>query len=41
VEYQNSKTIISVDKTALKTALKAGAVVKGASLLEYRSWRLG
>jgi hypothetical protein len=40
-EYQSSKTTISVDKTALKTALKAGTVVKGASLLEYRSWRLG
>ncbi len=41
VEYQNTTTTISVDKTALKTALKAGTVVKGASLLEYRSWRLG
>jgi hypothetical protein len=40
-EYQSSKTTISVDKTALKTALKAGTVVRGASLLEYRSWRLG
>ena len=39
--YQSSKTTISVDKTALKTALKAGTVVKGATLLEYRSWRLG
>ena len=41
VEYRNTETTISVDKTALKTALKAGTVVKGASLLEYRSWRLG
>jgi hypothetical protein len=41
VEYQSSRTTISVDTTALKTALKAGTVVKGASLLEYRSWRLG
>jgi len=40
-EYQSSNTTISVDKTALKTALKAGTVVKGASLLEYRSWRRG
>ena len=40
VEYQTSKTTITVDKTALKNALKAGTVVKGASLLEYRSWRL-
>jgi hypothetical protein len=39
--YQSSKTTISVDKTALKTALKAGTEVKGATLLEYRSWRLG
>ena len=39
--YQSSKTTISVDKTALKTALKAGTVVKGATLREYRSWRLG
>jgi len=39
--YQSSKTTISVDKTALKTALKAGTVVEGATLLEYRSWRLG
>jgi hypothetical protein len=39
--YQSSNTTISVDKTALKTALKAGTVVKGATLLEYRSWRLG
>ena len=41
VEYQNSNTTITVDKTALKNALKAGTVVKGATLLEYRSWRLG
>ena len=41
VEYRNTETTISVDKTALKTALKAGTVVKGVSLLEYRSWRLG
>lgn len=39
--YQSSNTTISVDKTALKTALKAGTVVEGATLLEYRSWRLG
>jgi len=39
--YQSSKTTISVDKTALKTALKAGTPVEGATLLEYRSWRLG
>ena len=29
------------DLRALKAALKAGPVVKGASLLEHRSWRLG
>lgn len=40
-EYQRSKTTTSVDRTALKAALKAGTVVKGASLLQYRSWRLG
>lgn len=40
-EYQRTKTVTQVDRTALKAALKAGAVVKGASLLEHRSWRLG
>ena len=40
-EYQRTKTTTQIDRTALKTALKAGTVVKGASLLEHRSWRLG
>jgi len=40
-EYQRTKTVTQVDRVALKAALKGGAVVKGASLLEYRSWRLG
>jgi len=40
-EYQRTKTTTQIDRTALKAALKGGAVVKGASLLEYRSWRLG
>jgi hypothetical protein len=40
-EYQRSKTTTMVDRVALKAALKGGAVVKGASLLEHRSWRLG
>ena len=41
VEYQRTKTTTMVDRVALKAALKAGTVVKGASLLEHRSWRLG
>jgi hypothetical protein len=40
-EYQRTKTTTMVDRVALKAALKGGAVVKGASLLEHRSWRLG
>jgi hypothetical protein len=40
-EYQRTKTTTMVDCVALKAALKGGAVVKGASLLEHRSWRLG
>jgi hypothetical protein len=40
-EYQRSKTTTMVDRVALKAALKGGAVVKGATLLEHRSWRLG
>jgi hypothetical protein len=40
-EYQRTKTVTQVDRVALKAALKAGAVVPGASLLEHRSWRLG
>jgi len=40
-EYQRSKTTTQIDRVALKAALKGGAVVKGASLLEHRSWRLG
>jgi hypothetical protein len=40
-EYQRSKTTTQIDRVALKAALKAGAVVKGASLQEHRSWRLG
>jgi len=41
VEYQRTKTTTMVDRVALKAALKGGAVVKGATLLEHRSWRLG
>jgi hypothetical protein len=40
-EYQRTKTTTQIDRVALKAALKGGAVVKGASLLEHRSWRLG
>ena len=40
-EYQRTKTTTMVDRVALRAALKGGAVVKGASLLEHRSWRLG
>jgi hypothetical protein len=40
-EYQRTKTTTMVDRVALKAALRAGAVVQGASLLEHRSWRLG
>jgi hypothetical protein len=40
-EYQRTKTVTQIDRAALKAALKGGAVVKGASLQEHRSWRLG
>jgi hypothetical protein len=40
-KYQRTKTTTQIDRAALKAALKGGAEVKGASLLEYRSWRLG
>jgi hypothetical protein len=40
-EYQRTKTTTQIDRVALKAALKGGAVVPGASLLEHRSWRLG
>ena len=39
-QYQRNVTTTSVDCMALKAALKAGTVVKGASLLKYRSWKL-
>ena len=40
-KYQRTKTTTQIDRAALKAALKGGAEVKGANLLEYRSWRLG
>lgn len=40
-EFQRVKTICEVDKTALKTALKNGAEIPGATLLVGRSWRIG
>jgi hypothetical protein len=40
-KYQRTKTTTQIDRAALKAALKGGAEVKGASLLEYRSWCLG
>lgn len=39
-EFQRSRTTVSVDKTALKDALKAGRVVAGAHLISRRSWKL-
>jgi len=39
-EYQRTKSVTEVDRVALKAALKGGAVVKGASLSEHRSWWL-
>jgi hypothetical protein len=40
-KYQRTNTTTQIDRAALKAALKGGAEVKGASLLEYRSWLLG
>ena len=40
VEYQRTKTTTSVDRVALKAALKAGATVPGCSLVEQRVWRM-
>ena len=39
-QFQRVKTTISADKTALVAALKSGAQIEGASLLERRSWSI-
>ena len=39
--YQRVKTTVAADKTALLRDLKAGAKVKGARLVERRSWKIG
>ena len=39
-QFQRVKTTITADKTALKAALKGGAQIEGASLVERRSWSI-
>ena len=39
-EYTASRTTISADKAALKAALKDGAQIEGAALVERRSWSI-
>ena len=39
-EYQRTKITISADRTALAAALKAGATLDGAHLVNRRSWKL-
>ena len=39
-EYTTSRTTISPDKAALKAALKDGAQIEGAALVERRSWSI-
>jgi hypothetical protein len=39
-EFQRVRTVHSVDKTALAAALKAGATIEGAQLVERRSWKI-
>ncbi len=40
-QFQRVRTTTSADRTALAAALKAGATVPGAQLVERRSWRIG
>jgi DNA repair exonuclease SbcCD ATPase subunit len=39
-QFQRVKTVYSADKTALAAALKAGATIDGAQLVERRSWTI-
>lgn len=39
-EYTTSRTTISPDKAALRAALKDGAQIEGAALVERRSWSI-
>jgi hypothetical protein len=39
-QFQRVKTTYSPDKTALAAALKAGAQIEGAALVERRSWTI-
>lgn len=40
-QYQRVVTRVDADKTAIKSALKAGATIPGAHLVERRSWKIG
>lgn len=40
VQFQRVKTTITADKTALAAALKGGAQIEGAALVERRSWSI-
>ena len=39
-QFQRVKTTITADKTALAAALKGGAQIEGAALIERRSWSI-
>lgn len=39
-QFQRVKTTVSADKTALAAALKGGAQIEGAVLVERRSWSI-
>jgi hypothetical protein len=39
-QYQQIKTTITADKTALAAALKGGAQIEGVALVERRSWSI-
>jgi hypothetical protein len=39
-QFQRVKTTITADKTALAVALKGGAQIEGAALVERRSWSI-
>ena len=39
-QFQRVKTTVTADKTALAAALKGGAQIEGASLVERRSWSI-
>ena len=39
-QFQRVKTTITADKTALAAALKGGAQIEGAALVERRSWSI-